>query len=97
MAKDLNNALNKTDDQLEQEKNQETNLAPIQQKVDTTKGKPVQPIQQPVVQEPVAIPVQQEPLINQPNQIIVLYEPNWDEVPDFDLLDMLTELENNPP
>ena len=35
------------------------------------------------------------PQINQPDQLIVLYEPKWDEVTNFDLLEMLSEIENN--
>ena len=83
MAKDLKKALKKTNDEVEEENDKQN------------QPKPPKPV--PQKQQQVVTPTEGPPPLNQPDQIIVPCEPKWDDVPDFDLLEMLAELENNPP
>ena len=75
MANNLNKALNKTNNKIEEEKNQQKEVK-HQPRAVTNQAPAIHEIQHPVVTPP---PVPDEaPLINQPDQLIVPYEPKWD-------------------
>ena len=87
MAKTLSTALSKTDQEMLQEKQKE-NQAQIGTLASILKEPNMNAhvnSNSSVIQE-----VQKEP------QMLVSYEPNWDDVQDFNLLDLLADLDENP-